>query len=83
MMICDRSHKISVTAGTAMHRTKLALHLWFYAGWLLATLKPGISVVQLQRQLGISRLETAWTLLHESYAQLCTPRGASGCRPSA
>jgi hypothetical protein len=55
MMICDRGHKISVTAGTAMHRTKLPLHLWFDAAWLLATLKPGISAVQLQRQLGISR----------------------------
>ncbi len=65
MMICDRGHKISVTAGTAMHRTKLPLHVWFYAVWLLATLKPGIPAVQLQRQLGISRLETAWTLLHK------------------
>ena len=73
MMICDRGHKISVTAGTAMHRTKLALHLWFYAAWLLATLKPGISAVQLQRQLGISRLETAWTLLHKLRAALYAP----------
>jgi hypothetical protein len=48
-----------------MHRTKLPLHLWFYAAWLLAMLKPGLSAVQLQRQLGISRLETAWTLLHK------------------
>jgi hypothetical protein len=74
MMICDRGHKISVTAGTAMHRTKLPLHLWFYAAWLLATLKPGISAVQLQRQLGISRLETAWTLLHKLRAAMYAPR---------
>jgi hypothetical protein len=73
MMICDRGHKISVTAGTAMHRTKLPLHLWFYAAWLLATLKPGISAVQLQRQLGISRLETAWTLLHKLRAAMYAP----------
>jgi len=72
-MICDRGHKISVTAGTAMHRTKLPLHLWFYAAWLLATLKPGISAVQLQRQLGISRLETAWTLLHKRRAAMSAP----------
>ena len=73
MMICDRDHKTSVTAGTAMHRTKLPLHLWFYAAWLLATLKPGISAVQLQRQLGISRLETAWTLLHKLRAAMYAP----------
>jgi hypothetical protein len=73
MMICDRGHKISVTAGTAMQRTKLPLHLWFYAAWLLATLKPGISAVQLQRQLGISRLETAWTLLHKLRAAMYAP----------
>ncbi len=72
-MICDRGHKISVTAGTAMHRTKLALHLWFYAAWLPATLKPGISAVQLQRQLDISRLETAWTLLHKLRAAMYAP----------
>jgi hypothetical protein len=73
MMICDRGHKISVTAGTAMHRTKLPLHLWFYAAWRLATLKPGISALQLQRQLGISRLETAWTLLHKRRAAMYAP----------
>jgi hypothetical protein len=73
MMICDRGHKISVTAGTAMHRTKLPLHFWFYAAWLLTTLKPGISAVQLQRQLGISRLETAWTLLHKLRAAMYAP----------
>jgi hypothetical protein len=56
-----------------MHRTKLPLHLWFYAAWLLAMLKPGLSAVQLQRQLGISRLETAWTLLHKLRAALYAP----------
>jgi len=73
MMICDKGHKISVTAGTAMHRTKLPLHLWFHAAWLVATLKPGISAVQMQRQLGISRVETAWALLHKLRAALYAP----------
>ena len=43
MMICDRGHKISVTAGTAMHRTKLPLHLWFYAAWLLKPAAGGVA----------------------------------------
>ena len=34
--------------------------LWFWAAYLVATHTPGISALQLQRQLGISRYETAW-----------------------
>lgn len=73
MMICDRGHKISVTAGTAMHRTTLPLHRWFDAAWRLATLKPGLSALQWQRQRGNSRLETAWTLLHKRRAAMYAP----------
>lgn len=73
MMICEKNHKVSVTAGTALHRTKQPLTLWFHAAWLVATMKPGISAVQFQRQLGLTRLETAWTLLHKLRAGLYAP----------
>ncbi len=42
----------SVTAGTVMHNTQTPLRLWFWAAYLVATHHPGISAVQLQRQLG-------------------------------
>lgn len=73
MMICENNHKISVTAGTSLARTKQPLTLWFHAAWLLATLKPGISAVQFQRQLGLTRLETAWTMLHKLRSGLFAP----------
>ena len=40
-------HQTSVTAGTVMHRTHLPLTLWFWAIYLCATDKRGISAVQL------------------------------------
>jgi hypothetical protein len=49
----------SVTAGTVMHKTQMPLPRWFWATYLVATHHPGISAVQLQRQLGIRRHETA------------------------
>jgi transposase-like protein len=55
----------SVTAGTVMHGTRQPLRLWFWAAYLVATHHPGISAVQLQRQLGIGRHETAWMMLHK------------------
>jgi transposase-like protein len=73
MVQCPNHHKISVTAGTALHRTKQPLTLWFHAAWLVATLKPGISALQFQRQMGFSRLETAWTMLHKLRAGLVAP----------
>ena len=38
---------------------------WFWAAYLVATHTPGLSALQLQRQLGIRRYETAWTMLQK------------------
>lgn len=70
---CRRGHQTSVTAGTIMHRTKQPLRTWFYAAFLVTTLKPGISALQFQAQLGIKRNETAWNLLHKLRAGLVDP----------
>jgi len=56
-------HQTSVTAGTVMHGTRTPLRAWFWAAYLVATHHPGISAKQLQRQLGLSRYETAWLIL--------------------
>jgi transposase-like protein/ribosomal protein L37AE/L43A len=71
---CKRcGHQTSVTAGTVMHKTRTPLTLWFWAAYLVATHTPGISAVQLQRQLGISRYETAWLTLHKLRRAMVAP----------
>lgn len=60
--ICGR--QTSPTAGTIMHRSHFALEEWFWAAYLVATHTPGISALQLQRQLGIGNYKNAWHLLH-------------------
>ncbi len=60
---CKRN--ASLTADTVMHSSKMPLSLWFWAAYLMTTHTPGISAVQFQRQLGIGRYETAFTMLHK------------------
>lgn len=63
--ICQCKHcrrQTSVTAGTVMHRTHLPLTVWFWAIYLCATDKRGISAKGLARQLELS-YESAWYLL--------------------
>jgi len=54
----------SPTAGTVMHRSHLPIQEWFWAAYLMATHTPGISALQLQRQLGIGGYQNAWHMLH-------------------
>jgi transposase-like protein len=67
---CGR--QTSLTAGTVLHRTRLPLTVWFWAAYLVTTHTPGLSAVQLQRQLGIS-YETAWALLHKLRRAMVNP----------
>jgi ribosomal protein L37AE/L43A len=63
----------SVTAGTVLHRTRTPLTQWFWAAYLVTTHTPGLSALQLQRQLGIGRYETAWTILHKLRRAMVRP----------
>jgi transposase-like protein len=63
----------SVTAGTVMHGTRTPLRSWFWAAYLVATHHPGISAKQLQRQLGLSRYETAWLVLQKLRRAMVAP----------
>jgi ISXO2 transposase-like protein len=63
----------SVTAGTVMHGTRTPLRTWFWAAYLVATHHPGISAKQLQRQLGLSRYETTWLILHKLRRAMMAP----------
>ena len=58
-------YQVSVTAGTILHGTRTPLVQWFRAAYLMTTLTPGISALQLQRQLGLASYQTAWMLLHK------------------
>jgi transposase-like protein len=69
----DCHHQASVTAGTVMHGTRTPLRLWFWAAYLVATHTPGISAKQLQRQLGLSRYETAWLILQKLRRAMVAP----------
>ena len=62
---CGCKYQVSVTAGTAMHKTKLSLRKWFWAMFLVARHKKSISALQLQRDLGIGSYRTAWLLLQK------------------
>jgi hypothetical protein len=57
---CGR--QTSVTAGTVMHGSKLALTVWFWAAYLMATHSNGMSARQLWRQLGLGSYKSAWLL---------------------
>lgn len=58
-------HQVSATSGTILHNTKTPLTVWFWAAYLMTTDKRGVSAVLLQRQLGLSRYETAWMMLYK------------------
>lgn len=47
-------HQVSVTAGTLFHATKLPLVKWFWAIYLAASDKGGISALRASKHLGIS-----------------------------
>jgi len=67
---CGR--QTSLTSRTVLHRTRLPLTVWFWATYLVTTHTPGLSAVQLQRQLRIS-YETAWALLHKLRRAMVNP----------
>ena len=69
----DCGQQTSATAGTVMHGTRTPLRTWFWAAYLVATHHPGISAKQLQRQLGLSRYETAWLILHKLRRAMVAP----------
>jgi hypothetical protein len=64
---------VALTAGTIMERTHTPLTTWFWATYLVSSLTPGLSAVQFQRQLGLTRYETAFQILHKLRAAMVRP----------
>jgi transposase-like protein len=55
--------QFTVTVGTVMERSKIPLHIWLKAMYLLSASKKGMSTHQLHRMLGVS-LKSTWFLMH-------------------
>jgi transposase len=74
---CDHcGTQISPMAGTIFDHSSTSLRLWYYAMYLMASTRCGISAKQIQRETGVT-YKTAWrmfrqirTLLSESDMQL-------------
>lgn len=49
------------TAGTIFHKSSTSLHLWFYAMYIMASTRCGISAKQLEGELGVT-YKTAWRM---------------------
>jgi transposase-like protein len=61
---CKCGHQVSLTAGTIMHGSHTPLGKWFWAIYLTAHDKRGISALRLQKELQVS-YPTAWLMLHK------------------
>ena len=62
-----------LTVGTVMERSHTPLNVWFWAAYLVASQTPGMSAVQFQRHLGLSRYETAFQILHKLRSGMVRP----------
>ena len=63
----------ALTAGTVMALSHTPLSIWFWAAYLVTSQTPGMSATQLQRQLGMSRYETVFPILHKLRAGMVRP----------
>jgi len=64
---------VSLTASTVMKSSHTSLSVWFWGAYLVTTQTPGQSALQFQRQLGLSRYETAFQLLHKLRSGMVRP----------
>lgn len=65
LLQCAACHyQASLTAGTILHKTRTPLVKWFWAIWLVAQDKGGVSAMRLSKHLEVS-YRTAWTMLHK------------------
>lgn len=75
---CDScGHHVHPLAGTIYHKSSTSLHLWFYAMYLMASTRCGISAKQLERELGVT-YKTAWRMLNLIRNKLMADTGMGG-----
>ena len=62
---CTRcGQHLSVLKGTIFEGSSTSLQLWFYAMYLMASTRCGISAKQLERELGVT-YKTAWRMMNK------------------
>ena len=61
---CRCGRQVSLTAGTIMHGSHTPLRKWFWAIYMAARDKRGVSASRLQKELRVS-YPTAWLMLHK------------------
>jgi transposase len=67
---CDFcGHQVSPMAGTIMEKSATPLKLWFYAMFLMASTRCGVSAKQLERELGVT-YKTAWRMFTQIRSML-------------
>jgi transposase len=66
---------VSVTAGTIFHKSSTSLQLWFYAMYVMASTRCGISAKQLERERGVT-YKTAWRMFNLIRNKLMADDGA-------
>ena len=67
---CDYcGHHVHPTADTIYHKSSTPLRLWFYAIYLMASTRCGISAKQLERELGVT-YKTAWRMFKQIRSML-------------
>jgi transposase-like protein len=60
---CNASNfDFTIRTGTIFERSKVPLHKWVYAMYLLVTARKGISSMQLAKEIGVTQ-KTAWFIL--------------------
>jgi len=73
LLKCGHCRKqFSVTVGTLFERSKIPLHKWLLAAYLLCSSKKGISTHQLHRMLGIT-YKSAWFMTHRIREAMADP----------
>jgi transposase len=61
---CDTcGHSLYPLAGTIFHKSSTSLHLWFYAIYIMASTRCGVSAKHLERELGVT-YKTAWRIFN-------------------
>jgi transposase len=65
---------MSILAGTIFEGSSTSLHLWFYAMYLMASTRCGISAKQLERELGVT-YKTAWRMFNKIRTELMADDG--------
>jgi transposase-like protein len=71
----------TVTVGSVFERSKIPLHTWVYATYLMNSSKKGFSAHQMHRMLGVT-YKTAWFMAHRIRESMrddkASPLGGSG-----